>query len=379
MAVEAPPRATREQKDRLISDFIRLCETESPSYAERGVCDLIRAELAAVGISCTEDRSYERTGSDTGNLLARIDGPEGARTICLCAHMDTVPLAAPVEVAQDGEVLQNRHPAILGADNKEAVAVILSVARALAQSGAPVGVELLFTTCEEQALLGAKSFDTSLLRSDYGFVFDHASPIGELIVAAPTYYRVGASFHGTAAHAGIRPEDGHNAIAACASGISSVSFGRLDAETTANVGTISGGTAPNVVAERCDAELEVRSLDHAKATARASEIVDAMTRAASDAGCDVETEVEEKFRGYSLSRSSDAVVCAQTSLEGLGISPSYVKSGGGSDVNVWQAKGLCFLNIADGSQRNHQPDEQVTVSALETMLDVALALVHNSA
>ena len=221
-------------------EFARLCEIESESLRERAMADAVTAELRACGLEVEEDATGEATGSDSGNLLARIPGPEERRTILLCAHLDTVPLAAPVEVAREGGVFRNRNEAILGADNKAAVAVLLAVARRLAADGSPVGVELLFTTAEELALRGAKEFDRRSLRSEFGFVFDHASPIGELIVAAPTYFRLNARFHGAAAHAGIRPEDGHNAIAAAARAIASMRLGRLDDETTANVGTIAG-------------------------------------------------------------------------------------------------------------------------------------------
>jgi tripeptide aminopeptidase len=368
-------RASREEKDRMVEEFVRLCEIESPSRRERPAVDAVAAELCSLGLEPSEDASGAETGSDAGNLVARIPGPEGARTIMLCAHLDTVPLDGPVEVARENGTLTNRHEAILGADNKAAVAVILAVARRLVREGSPVGVELVFTTCEEIGLRGARALDRSLLRSEYGFVFDHASPIGELVVASPSYYRIDARFRGHAAHAGIRPEAGRNAIAAAARAIGRLELGRLDAETTANVGTIRGGTAPNVVAERCTVELEARSIDHERVGNVVREMVDAITEAASDAECDVETSVEEQNRGYRMARSSPPVAAAAAALEGLGIEPSYISTGGCSDANIFQAAGLPCLNMANGTERNHQPDESVTVDALETMLDVTLGLV----
>ena len=212
------PRASAEERERLAFDFVRLCEIESPSLQERAVAEAVAAELRAAGLEVEEDASADAVGSQCGNLIARIPAPEGARTVLLCAHLDTVPLAAPVNVQRDGGVFRNANDAILGADNKAAVAVLLGVARRLAAQGSPVGVELLFTTAEELALRGAKEVDRSALESEFGFVFDHASPIGEIIVAAPTYYRIEARFRGVAAHAGIRPEAGRNAIVAAAQG-----------------------------------------------------------------------------------------------------------------------------------------------------------------
>jgi tripeptide aminopeptidase len=373
------PRASRAERERLREDFVRLCEIESPSGRERGVADAVLGELRAVGVAAEEDGSAGDTGADAGNVVARVDGPADARTIMLCAHMDTVPLDAPVEVIDQDGVLTNRHEAILGADNKAAVAVVLAVARRHAAEPPPVGLELVFTTSEEPGLRGAKAIDRGALRSEFGFVFDHASPIGELIVAAPSYYRIEGRFRGKAAHAGIRPEDGRNAIVAAASALASLRLGRLDEGTTANVGRIEGGTAANVVAERCTVELEARSLDHERAGELVSEIVDALTAGASDTECDLELDIQEQFRAYRIARSAPPVLAATDALRSVGIEARCIATGGGSDAHAFQAKGLPCLNIANGTERNHQPDERVTVAALETMLDVALGIVAHSA
>jgi tripeptide aminopeptidase len=376
---DAPPRASAAERERLVEDFVRLCETASPSRGERAVADLVAAELRACGLEVSEDSSAAATGSDSGNLLARVPGPPGAPTVLLCAHLDTVPPTAPVEVLREEGRLTNRNDGILGADNKATVAVLLAVARRYGRAtpGPPVSLELLFTTCEEIALLGAKEL-THELRADFGFVFDHATPLGDVIVAAPSYYRLDAHVHGAAAHAGIRPEAGHNAIAAAAEALASMSLGRLDDETTANVGTISGGTATNVVAERCHVALEARSLDDAKAGEAVSGIVDAFTEACADMDCDVETTVEQLFRAYRLPPSSPPVVAATAALAALGIEPSLVATGGGSDANVFVANGLAVVNVADGTVGNHQPDESIAVATLETVLDVALGILDHS-
>ena len=372
--------ASTEERERLLADFIRLCEIESPTGRERGVALALTEELRALGIEVEEDDSAARTGSDSGNLLARIAGPEGAPTVLLCAHMDTVPLDAPVEVVSDNGLLTNRHDAILGADNKAAVVTILGAVRRLVCDGVSfAGIELLFITGEEQALKGAKAFDLSRLTADFGYVFDHATPIGEIVLGSPTYYSVEARFRGQAAHAGIRPEAGHNAIAAAARAIAAMRLGRLDAETTANVGRIEGGTAANVVAERCRVELETRSLDAERAAEVVTEMVDALQEAASDSECDVETSVERHFRGYRLPRTAPAMGVAAAALKDNGIEPSYITTGGGSDANVFIPAGLNVVNLANGTERNHQPDESVTLEALETMLEVTVSLVRQAA
>ena len=369
-----------EERERLLAEFIRICEIESPSGRERAVAQALTEELRGLGIEVEEDDSAAATGSDSGNLLARVPGPEGAPTVLLCAHMDTVPLDGPVEVVSQDGLLTNRHDAILGADNKAAVVTILGAVRRLVRDGTPpAGIEILFTTGEEQALKGAKSVDMSRLSADYGYVFDHASPIGEIVIASPTYYSVEARFRGQAAHAGIRPEAGHNAIVAAARAIAALRIGRIDPETTANVGRIHGGTSANVVAERCYVELETRSLDADKAAEMVSEMVDALGEAASDSECDVETSVERLFQGYRLPRTAPAVEVAAAALRDNEIEPSYITTGGGSDANVFIQAGLPVVNLANGTERNHQPDESVTIEALETMLEVTVSLVRQAA
>src|ERR687895_1982218 len=299
--------ASPQERERLLDDFIRLCEIESPSKRERNVADAVRSELERLGLAVEEDDSARDTGSEAGNLLARIAGPTGTRTNLLCAHLDTVPLNGPIEVTRENGVLTNRHEAILGADNKAAVATILATARRLVTEGSPVGVELLFTTCEELALAGAKAFNRGRLNAELGFVFDHASPVGELVTASPTYYRLDVEFRGQAALAGIRPEAGRNAIAAAAHALAAMRIGRLDPGTTANIGQIEGGTAANVVAERCRVVLEARSLDDNRAGEVVSSMVDAVTEAASEADCDVETAVERHFQAYRFARTAPVV------------------------------------------------------------------------
>jgi tripeptide aminopeptidase len=287
-----------------------------------------------------------------------------------------VPLDGPVEVVSENGLLTNKHRAILGADNKAAIATIMGAVRRILRDGEPpVGIEILFTTGEEQALEGAKAFDKSRLTADFGYVFDHASPIGEIVLASPTYYSLEARFRGQAAHAGIRPEAGHNAIAAASRAVAAMRIGRLDPETTANVGRIEGGTAANVVAERCWVELETRSLDDIRASEVVSEMVDALAEAATDSSCDVETSVERLFQSYRLPRTAPAVEVAAAALRDCEIEPVYMTTGGGSDANVFIPAGLPVVNLANGTERNHQPDESVTVEALETMLEVTIALL----
>ncbi|HEU4705757.1 MAG TPA: M20/M25/M40 family metallo-hydrolase, partial [Solirubrobacterales bacterium] len=235
---------------------------------------------------------------------------------------------------------------------------------------APVGVELVLTVAEEQGLRGAKAFDASQLRSRAGLVLDHAGAVGEVVVSTPTQQRILADFIGVEAHAGIKPEDGSNAIAAAAAAIARMDLGRLDEETTANVGLITGGTSGNVVPGHCAIHAEARSLDAERAAAVAGTIADACAWGASEHGCDVDVRIEELFRGYRVPKDSAALALAEQGLRAAGLEPRRVAIGGGSDANVFRLDGFDCLLLSNGTADVHTSDERVPAKALDKMLEV---------
>ena len=373
-------RTTDAERERLHETFAALCRIESPSGHERDCADWLTGQLRALGLAVQEDDAGAAVGADAGNLLARIPGRTD-RSILLCAHMDTVPLAAAVEPVLVDGAWTNANAGILGADNKSAIAVILELARRLTSSAEPppIGVEILFTISEEVSLRGSREFDVSRLRSAFGYVFDHATPIGEIVVASPTHYRIVAELHGRAAHAGVRPETGRSAVVAAANAIARMALGRLDAETTANVGMIAGGTAINVVPERCRVEAEVRSLDADRAAAVTTETVDHLQDAADAGECDLDLDVEQMFSGYRTRPKAPQLAAAERALTACGYEPRQIVSGGASDANSFQAAGFSCTCLADGVERNHEPGERISAQALESMLEIALTLLDESA
>lgn len=375
-------RATEIERARLGEEFAQLCRIRSVSGEEREIADHVTGLLRGLGHAVEEDDSAAVSGAGSGNLLVRIEG-EGPRSVLLCAHLDTVPHSADIEpVCEDGGWV-SAGDTILGADNKAAVAALLAVARRYAPNGdaglPPVGIELLFTASEEVALAGAKAFDCTRLRSDFGYVYDHASPIGEIVMASPTYHRIAAHFHGRPAHAGIRPEDGRSAVLAAALAVAAMPFGRLDAETTTNVGSVHGGVGgTNVVAEHCTVLAEARSLDEKKVEDAVARIVDACHDAAGDprCSCDLDLDLQRLFSGYRHAASQPSVVAAERALAACGYKPRRIVTGGGSDANAFAAQGFVCTNLANGTERNHEPTERVSVAALEGMLEVTYALLQ---
>jgi tripeptide aminopeptidase len=361
--------------------FLDLAALPSPSGQERAVADRVLDYIRALGLEAEEDDVGPRIGSTMGNVLCRLEpnGPDGL-PLFFCAHLDTVPPEGPIEpaVGEDG-LVRNDAGSILGADDKAAVASMLEAAARLVEEGRPHGgVELLFTPKEEVGLVGAEAFDESRLRARLGYVYDHAGAIGEVILGAPHQRKLDVHFRGRAAHAGMYPEEGRSAIAAAGRAIADLRLGRIDDETSANVGQIEGGTARNVVPEHCRFSAEARSHDERKLADVVQEMIDTITFAASLAECEVETQLGPTARGYRYRRDDAPVRLAEAALARAGREPSFVLSGGGADANVFNERGLECVNLANGMTDIHTPDERIAVSDLEEMVDVTLALIDTA-
>jgi tripeptide aminopeptidase len=356
--------------------MVRLCEIPSPSRQEAVVAELVRGELRTLGAELHEDAAATTLPAGCGNIIGRLPATAPGTPIMFAAHLDTVPVTGPIEVRIEDGVLSNRHDAILGGDNKAAVAVMLESVRRVVDEGRPhAGIELVFTPCEEIGLRGAHAFDPSPLAARFGFVYDHTGPVGDVVAAAPSLHRITATFVGRPAHAGITPENGRSAILAAARAVGRMPLGRIDAETTANIGTIGGGTATNVVAERCTITAEARSRDERALTIQLTAMLDALTWAAAECEVDLETHVEKEFTAYRLGEGDPQVRMALEVLGGLGLSPRLVPSGGGSDVNAFIRNGFPAVNLCNGMVDVHTPDESIAVGSLEQMVDVTLGLI----
>jgi tripeptide aminopeptidase len=365
----------------VLSLFLELAALPSPPGEERAVADRVHDYLSALGLAADEDDAGTRIGGSAGNILSRVERSGEGLPLFFCAHLDTVLPEGPMEpVVGDDAIVRNAAGTILGADNKAAVAAMLeATARLLEDGRAHAGVELLFTPMEEVGLKGAEAFDEQRLEARNGYVYDHAGPIGQVIVGAPHQRKVNVAFHGRAAHSGMYPEEGRSAIAAAARAIADLRLGRLDEETTANVGLIDGGTARNIVPEHCRFYAEARSHDERKLADVVEEILETVTFAAGLAECEVETKVEGAARGYRFRRDALPVRLAAAALERAGREPSFVLSGGGADANVFNERGFECVNLANAMVDIHTPDERIAVADLEAMVDVTLALVEVAA
>jgi len=364
-----------EDAPRVLATFLEAVRVDSPSGEEARFGAWCERRLAALGFDVRFDGTGPATGSDCGNLIAERPGAADGLTVVLSAHLDTVGPGRGIDPVVGGGVVRSAGDTILGADDKAGVAAILEALERAQETGTPTGpVRVLLTTGEERGLRGAKALDRSECRGDVCLVLDAHGPVGGVVTAAPTQYTFSAVFEGVPAHAGVEPERGISAIAMAASAIASMRIGRLDEETTANVGEIHGGNATNVITASCAIRGECRSLDPAKVETVRDEMDAAMRDAARRAGGAVRTEWVLEYEGYRLSPDDPMLGLVEGALRLVGREPSFFSTGGGSDANIFAARALPSLVLSCGMTDVHGVEESVEVSDLVALADV-LALV----
>jgi len=365
-------------RERLAESFLELVRIDSPSRRERDIADYLKSRLRELGCTVEEDGAGRAINGTAGNLIARLPG-EG-QAVMLGAHMDTVEPGTRIRpVVRDG-VVTSAGDTVLGADDKAGIAAILEAVRVIQERGeARPPLEIVFTVAEEVGLLGAKHLECSRLRSRMGIILDSEGPPGQVIIRGPSQDRLVATVIGQAAHAGIAPEEGINAIHAAARGIAGLRLGRIDSETTANIGVIHGGLATNIVPDRVTIEGETRSLDDAKRAAMTEEIIKGLEEGVRQGGAEIQTEVETLYQSFRLSPDAPVVALVRRAMERLGITPRLDQSGGGSDANIFNAAGIPTANLSCGMQRVHSTDEFLRLDDLETSARLVLEIIRLSA
>lgn len=354
-------------QDRLVSTFLELVQIDSPSGQEEEIAQHLMNELKNLGLTVERDA--------TGNVIGRLAG-EGP-PILLSAHMDTVGPGRGVKPVITNGMITSDGTTILGGDDKSGVAAILEVLQVLVEQGLPhSSLEVILTVSEEIGLIGAKGLDLKGLRAQEGIVLDSGGPIGTIVVSAPSQDKIRAVVHGKTAHAGVEPERGINAIVVASEAIAAMPLGRIDEETTANVGRIQGGTATNIVPDRVEMAGEARSHDERKLKAQVRAMTEALKKAADQHGTTVEIEVDRSYSTFQLIEEDDIVRRATTAAKSLGLTPLLVPSGGGSDANVFNAGGIQTVNISTGMDKVHTTEERLAVDDLVQCAEFLLAVLR---
>jgi len=365
-------------KKRLLGTFFEVLKIKSPSKNEKEIVDYVRWKLENLGLKVQIDNCGKNFGSNSGNIIAvcKSKNPSESMPIFLGAHLDTVKLNGDViPVVKDGIITNKNKDCILGGDDKVAVAAILEALNIIREEDISIGsIYVIFTISEEIGLLGAKHLDLNLVKADYGFVFDGDGDIGTIINKAPYQNSIDAQFIGKAAHAGVEPEKGINSIKAASIAISNINVGRIDSETTCNVGKINGGVAKNIVPENTNVEAEVRSIRLEKLNKITDFIINNFKKAADKYGAKIKYKVDREYDGFEISENEIPVKIAKLAIKKLDISPKIKSTGGGSDINIFNSKGKISVNLSSGMERVHTSNEYVKVEQIEKLANLIIEI-----
>jgi tripeptide aminopeptidase len=360
---------------RLTDLFLSLAGLSSPSGKERAVADRITAELRSLALDPWEDGAATLVGGEAGNIVCVVPG-WGEPALALGAHMDTVHVSAEIEPTLLDGVFRSTTGTILGADDKVAVVALLHATELMLRTGMRFpAYELFFTVAEEVGLKGAKAMQAGTLRSPLAVVLDSSGPVGGITVRAPSQNTIVAVFKGKSAHAGVEPEKGRSAIVAAAKAVAEMSLGRIDQETTANIGLITGGSARNIVPEECRVEGETRSHDEDKLARITAKVLEALQWGAAECGTDLEIDVTQEYRAFALSRERPVVKLCSAAVRAIGLVPRIESAGGGCDANVLNAAGIETANLVTGMEAVHTSDEHVSLDDLVALTRLVMAAI----
>lgn len=366
--------------ERVLKTFLDLVQIDSPSHHEAAVAAYCERALRDAGCDVRIDGTSATTGSDTGNLIAALPGTAGGALV-LSAHMDCVePCRGVRPVIEDG-VVRSAGDTVLGGDDKAGVAAIIEAVRSIVESGAArPSVTIVLTTCEEKSLLGAIALDKGAFPSGAPcYVLDSGGAPGTIVLKSPCHYEFEATFTGRASHAGAAPEAGASAIAMAARAIDEIPNGRVDDITTANIGTIEGGSAVNVVPERCVVRGECRSIERPRADAVRDRIDEACSRAAREMGGSVEVAWRFDYAPTNYAPDDPVVRRVVRAARACGLDPAMAHSGGGSDANAFATKGIDAITLGIGMTNYHALDERIAVRDIEDTARLAESLILESA
>jgi len=362
---------------RLVDTFLKLASIKSPSGNEKEIVDHVGKILSGLGLSVDIDDSGKNYGSNSGNITAFLKGNDpDIMPIFLGAHLDTVALNGEVVPYIKNGIIKNKNKnCILGGDDKVAVAAIIEILCYIVENNIKTGnIYIIFTISEEIGVIGAKYVDMEKIGAKYGFVFDSHGDIGTIYNQAPYQNSIEAEFIGKAAHAGIEPEKGINSIKAAAIAISNIRFGRLDGQTTANIGKIEGGMARNIVPASTRMLLEARSLEESKLETVTAEMMASLKSASTDTGCRLKYELIREYDGFTIMPEEIPLKIASDAIKKTGIRPKIASSGGGSDINVFNSKGKRAVNLSSGMENVHTDSEYVKISQLEKLAQLILEI-----
>ena len=366
---------------RLIESFVELVKIDSVSREEKKIADFLVKKLKDLGLEVIVDQAGEKVKSNSGNIIARLKGnTDKAIPIMFSAHMDTVVPGKNINPLCDGEKIVSDGKTILGADDKAAIAALLEALHIIKEKNISHGdIEIVFSICEEIGLKGAKNLDISSLNARIAFVLDAGGQVGKIITTAPSQNSLKIIIYGKSAHAGSNPEEGINAIQVAGFALSRMKLGRIDEETTTNVGIISGGKATNIIPDEVTFEGEVRSRKEEKLEKYTEQLKKIAEDTAQEFKAKAEVKINREYYCYNLSTDDQVVKIATKAVKDMGLQPLLCPSGGGSDANVFNKKGFPSVVLAVGMEKVHTLEEYILVKNLKNTAGCILSIINTVA
>ena len=361
-------------------EFMELVGIDSLSKKERDMADYLIKRLNKMGFNPIEDDAGEKIGGNSGNIICQVPGLPGKPRLLFMAHMDTVVPGIGKKAQIDGDIIRSDGTTVLGGDDAAGIAVILEVIRSLKEDKTPHGdIYIVFTIAEEGGLFGSRNLDMSKIPADYAFILDDEGEIASAAVKAPYYNRFMVTFKGRAAHAGLEPEKGLSAILLASKAIAGAPhMGRIDNESTSNIGLVNGGSARNIVAETCAVEGEVRSIDENKVEKYSQEILNYMKTLTEESGGQAEIEIERMYPGYKIDEESSIIKLLKEAAQKAKLPLKLHSTGGGSDTNVINGWGIPAVDLSVGMDRVHSLEERIKISDMEKACHFVTAIITTS-
>lgn len=368
-------------QDRLVKQFIDLIKIDSETKHESLIARYLISKFTSLGLEVIEDNAKEVTGHEANNLICNLPANKtGIDPLLFTAHMDTVIPGNNVQPSIVDGFIVSDGTTILGADDKAGIAVIIETIHVLQAENISHGaLQFVITVGEESGLVGSKALDSSLLFAKYGYALDSDGPVGNIVVEAPYQAKLFTIMRGVSAHAGINPEKGISAIKVASKAIASMKLGRIDSETTANIGSFQGGTQTNIVCDHVEIFSEARSINQAKLLKVVENMQAAFHTAASDYNTTAEVNVMYMYEGYKFSKTDNFVNIAIESAEQLGLPGELIKSNGGSDANVFNSFGIPTVNLSVGYEHIHTTKERIHLDNVINLTKYVLTIINNFA
>lgn len=363
------------RQQRLIERFLRYVQIDSETRFEGPFMNHLVKELEQLGLEVHQDQAGKVIGSDGNNIVARLKGGIAGEPIIFSAHMDTVMPGKGVDPIIENGIIKSKSDTVLGSDDKAGIAAIMEALETLVESkAAHRTVEVILTIAEEGGLNGAKNLDMGLVKGKYGYVLDSGGPVGQIIIKAPFQDKLEVCIKGKPAHAGICPEEGISAIQVIARAIENMKLLRIDEETTANIGIIKGGETTNIVCPEAYIKAEARSLSEEKLDIQIKHMAACIENACDAFSAEAHIDIHREYGGYIISGDDPLLKYTEAAMRKMGLAPKRAASGGGSDTNIFNSKGLKLLNLSIGMSKVHTLDEYIKVSDLTALGELVYQL-----